>query len=108
MRSWKAKGMLPKPVHCGVRTTRILVGLTTGRWQNRYRVVVKRGRSPMGPDLHSGNLLSWGHRACPGWPPPCLAQIWGKGHEGIVALEQPLSRKLVGLKQSGSLNWVGF
>lgn len=26
-------------------------------------------------------------RACPGWHPPCLAQTWGKGHEGIVALE---------------------
>lgn len=26
-------------------------------------------------------------RACRGWRPPCLAQTWGKGHEGGVALE---------------------
>lgn len=42
-------------------------------------------------------------------PLPCLAQTWGKGHEGGIALELALlSRKLVVVKQPGPSNWVGY
>lgn len=34
--------------------------------------------------------------ACPALSPPFLAQTWGKGHEGIVALEVALVVQEVG------------
>lgn len=42
----------------------------------------------LGAEMEDENLMF--PRACPGWPSPCLGQTWGKGHEGILALEQAL------------------
>lgn len=50
----QAGGTLPRPVHCRVGSTSILVGLSTGRRQNCCRVMVKKRKLPSGAGLHLG------------------------------------------------------
>lgn len=99
----------------------MLAGLPTGSRENLCRIAVRKRKCQSGPGQHPGTcafLWMWcrcgmSEHLLP--VPQCLplrfppsGQTWGKGHEGIIVLELAVGiRKLLGLKWSGSLNWVG-
>lgn len=105
---------MPRPVHCGVRS--MLAGLPTGSRQNCYRMEVRKISDRARPaPRHIAFLGTWGcgmRNPCTPWhvqAGPLYAQPrpGAKGTKELLLWNSPLSfRKLVGLKQSGSLNWV--